>query len=152
MRLSENQIMLVLDNVEIISRLIEGNFPEYESIIPKDTETISVLDAVEFQNALKLCNLFAKETGGTIKLKIEKDKVVVSSSASLVGENTSTILAQNEGPEVEISFNARFLLDVLGVVSSPSVSLGVTGKFNPALIRIPHKNDFLYLIMPLREG
>lgn len=152
MRLAENQIMFAIDGIEIVSRLIEGSFPEYESIIPKDAETTSVLDAAEFQNALKLANLFARETGGTVKLKIEKDKLIVSSSASLVGENTSIIPASNEGPAVEISFNARFLLDILGVISSPTISLAVTGKFNPALIKVPSRADFLYLIMPLKEG
>lgn len=152
LNISENQASFILNGTELVSRLIEGSFPEYESIIPKNTETTTKLNVGEFQNALKLANLFAKETGGTINLKIQKNNITVSSQATLVGEDVSTIPASSEGPEVEISFNAKFLLDVLGVVTSSEIILGVTGKYTPAIIKPSNKDDFIYLLMPLKEG
>ncbi len=148
--ISSNQILFTLDDVEIISRLIEGSFPEYEAIIPKSTETQTVISTSEFQNTLKIANLFAKETGSNIKLEIKKSEILVSAVSSLLGENTSKLKAETEGPEVEITFNAKFILDALSVISAPKITLSVTGKLNPGLIKPFGQKDYLYLIMPLQ--
>jgi len=148
--ISTNQILFILDDVQIISRLIEGSFPDYEPIIPKSTETEVVLESFDFQNTLKLANLFAKEVGSNVKLKIEKEKVIIEAISPLIGENVSTIPATIQGPETEITFNAKFLLDVLGVLASSKINLGISGKLNPGIIKPYGKKDYLYLIMPLR--
>jgi DNA polymerase-3 subunit beta len=148
--ISSNQVLFVLDDIQIVSRIIEGNFPDYEPIIPQTTETIATMDAFDFQNSLKLANLFAKDAGSNVKLKLEKDKLIISGVSSLFGENISTIPSATEGPEAEVAFNAKFLLDALSVISSPRIVLGVSGKLNPGIIKPFGKKDYLYLIMPLR--
>lgn len=146
----ENQVLFTLDDIQLISRVIEGNFPDYEAIIPKNTETEAVLSVSDFQNTLKMANLFAKESGNNVKLKLEKDNLRVEATSPLLGENTSFIPAKIEGPKTEISFNAEFLLDFLQVLSSSKITLGVSGKLNPGILRPEGNRDYLYLIMPLR--
>lgn len=148
--ISTNQILFILDDTQIVSRIIEGSFPDYESIIPKNTETEAVLEHSAFVNTLKLASLFAKETGGNVTLKLEKDKIIVKAVSPLVGENVSTIPSTTEGPATEITFNAKFLLDVLSVLPSIKITLGVSGKLNPGIIKPLGQKGYIYLIMPLQ--
>jgi len=148
--ISANQVLIVLDDIQVISRIIEGSFPDYESIIPKEVGTESVLEVAVFQNALKIAQLFARETGNNVKLKLTKDKIIIEAVSPLIGENRSSVLATTQGPDAEITFNVKFLLDVLSVISSPKISLGVTGKISPGIIRPFGRKDYLYLIMPLQ--
>lgn len=148
--LSANQILFILDEIRLVSRIIEGNFPEYESIIPKNIETESVLEVADFQNGLKIAQLFARESGNNVRLKIKKDKMIIQAESSLTGEHSSTIIASTSGNETEISFNIKFLLDVLAVIPSSKIILGISGKLSPSVIRPFGKKDYLYLIMPLQ--
>jgi len=147
---SQNQILFALDDLKIVSRVIEGNFPEYESIIPKNIETEAVLEVGEFQNALKIAHLFAKEGGNNVKLSLKKDRVIVHAISPTLGENTASVPSSCSGPEIEITFNVRFLLDVLSVIKSDKISLALVGKFNPGMIRPYNRKDYLYLVMPLQ--
>ena len=148
--LTTNQVLFSFDDVQIVSRLIEGNFPDYEAIIPKTTETEITLDVAEFQNTLKMANLFAKESGSNVKLKINQNKLEISANSPLLGENISHLAAQTTGPAAEITFNAKFILDALNVINTTKITLGVTGKLNPGIIKPFGQKDYLYLIMPLQ--
>jgi len=148
--ISANQVLFVMDEVSVVSRLVEGNFPDYETIIPKEVSSEVIVEVSEFQNALKISGLFAKESGNNVKLKATKDKLVITAISSLVGESTSVVPATVSGPEIEIAFNVKFLLDVLSVLSCPKISLGLSGKLNPGIIRPFGQKEYLYLIMPLQ--
>ncbi|MCX6806557.1 MAG: DNA polymerase III subunit beta [Candidatus Berkelbacteria bacterium] len=147
---SKNQVLFIMDEVQIVSRIIEGSFPDYEPIIPKETETVAIIETTAFQNTLKIANLFARETGSNIKLELNKDKIIVKAVSALLGENISNTQAEISGPKVEITFNAKFLLDALAVIPSMKVSLGVSGRLNPGLIKPVGQKGYTYLIMPLQ--
>jgi DNA polymerase-3 subunit beta len=149
---SENQIQFNIDDtVEIVSRLIEGNFPNYEQIIPEKYLTRVELDKSQFGNIIKMASLFAREAANNIKITIDKKgKIKVAAVASQVGENISEMPAEVSGDSNEISFNAKFIADVLTVLSDNKIYLELSGKLNPGVIKPASSKNYLYLIMPLR--
>ncbi|HSX48135.1 MAG TPA: DNA polymerase III subunit beta, partial [Candidatus Nanoarchaeia archaeon] len=156
MYLSENQIMFETDNIELTSRLIEGQFPNYHQIIPEETETGVEIDTAEFSRITKVANLFARENAGGIKIEIKAGgQIDIISAASQIGENTSSAECVTTGGDGDISLNARYLAEALNVIKSPKVSFDISGKLNPCIMRPmskddEHEQDYLHIIMPLR--
>lgn len=145
----ENQVLFALPNLEIISRLIVGTFPDYGGIIPQKTESEVILPAADLAAALRLASLFARERGA-VTLKLGGEALEVRAQGSEVGEARTTIQAALSGPPLEISFNLRFLQDALQVIPDAMLRLGFSGQTAPATIRPRDRGDFLYLVMPLR--
>jgi DNA polymerase III subunit beta len=157
LQLSENQVLFKLSAAELTSRLIEGQFPDYEQIIPERHETMTVVDRDALLGAVKVADLFARESAHSIKLEFnpgptKKDpgKITISSGATQLGDNTSIVEAQVEGRAGEISFNARYLMDLLQVVSGP-IKVELSGKLNPGVFRSDQEPGYLHIVMPLRS-
>lgn len=151
--LEENQILFRVDSVELISRLIEGQFPNYKQIIPESYDTKAVLKKEDFISVVKVANLFARENANSVKINFNPKKNIleVSAIASQVGDNNSQSGAKIEGQETEIVFNAKYLLDVLANLSGKEVALEIGTKVNPTgLIRSTSDPNYLYIVMPLR--
>ncbi len=135
----------------MVSRLIEGNFPNYEQIIPEKYTTQVETDRDQFDNLIKVASLFAREAANNVKIKISKNgKVKVSATAAQVGENVSEMAAKVTGENNEISFNAKFISDALAILADNKVYLEVSGKLNPGVIKPTSSKNYLYIIMPLR--
>lgn len=150
-KIGENQIQFNLGETELISRLIEGSFPDYQTIIPKDFVASAILPKNEFLNATRLAGLFAREQGGNIKIKLEKSKVILAAISPQIGTSTNEIEGETKGEEIEVAFNVKYLLDVLGVLSGDKVELSLAGKLAPGKITTEKDQGFLYLMMPLRQ-
>lgn len=147
----ENQVEFKLGPTEIVSRLIEGSFPDYEQIIPKNIKTKVELNTNQFANAIKMASFFARETANNIKLKVTKPKnIQVLAVSPQVGDNVSDIEANFEGDESEIAFNAKFILDCLQIINTEKVDLELSGSLAPGVIRPAKDKNYLYIIMPLR--
>jgi DNA polymerase III subunit beta len=154
MYLSDNQIMFEVDTIELTSRLIEGQFPNYAQIIPSSTQTTVAIDTGEFGRITKVANLFARENAGSIRIEVKGEgQLNITSTASQVGENTSSADCEVEGDDNEVALNAKYLSEALGVVRSPKVSFAISGKLNPCVIKPLGKDEpseYLHIIMPLR--
>lgn len=149
--LSENQILFHLKDVDLVSKLIEGEFPNYRQIIPEASETKVKIDLDEFIKVIKLANIFAREGTGNVKLEIKsKGKITVSTTTASLGDNVSHLKAEVEGIDSEITFNTKYLLDVLNNIKTKQVSLELNGKLNPGVIKPVGKTGYLHIIMPLR--
>jgi DNA polymerase-3 subunit beta len=152
--LDENQIMFRLDNVELISRLIEGAFPNYQQIIPESSETSFEIDTAEFSRITKVASLFARENAGSVRVEVRAEgQINIVSSDSEVGGNTSSAECEVAGEDGEISLNARFLSDALSVIKSSRVTFAISGKLNPCILTPAGKDasdDYLHIVMPLR--
>ena len=144
------QIIFTQDNTVLVGRLIEGTFPNYEKIIPTDYSTQVYFDREEFLKAVKICSIFARDSANIIKLSFQKDKIVVSSQSTQVGENTVTIEGLLSGEENEIAFNAHYLQDVLSAITEGEMVFEMTGPLNPGVFKIKDDQSFLHLIMPVR--
>lgn len=152
---ADNQIMFEVDSVELTSRLIDGQFPNYRQIIPAKTETAIEIDTDEFSRITKVASLFARENAGGVKLEIKQGgQVSIVSSASQLGDNVSSADCITKGPDGEISLNTRYLADALSVIKTAEVEFSTSGKLSACAIRPlddkGNPTDYLHIIMPLR--
>ncbi|MBU4348102.1 DNA polymerase III subunit beta [Patescibacteria group bacterium] len=148
-----NQVLFKTDNLEVISRLIDGNYPDYEQIVPKDFKTECILEREGFMNAIKLVsNLSGKDND--IKLKNKKGKKVmeVFSSAQVVGENHYLIPIKTKGDEFEIVFNWKFLLEGLKNFESEEIFLGLNGDQRPFIIKSQKDFSYFHILMPIKNS
>lgn len=148
--LGENQILFVVDDTQLISRLIEGNFPDYEQIIPKESTSHFEIATEELNKVVKMASFFAWESANNIKLHFHKDTLTVSAISPQLGDNTSTIPVQSKGEDLDIAFNAKFVLDILNVIEEEKVVIETKSSLQPVIIRPAKNKNFLYVIMPLR--
>ncbi len=153
--ISKTEVLFEVGDVSLVSRLIEGKFPNYQQIIPTKSATSLTLKKSELMSIVKVASLFARENSHTIKLNFTKVGLSISSKASEVGENTSLVEGELTGEEAEISVNAKYLADVLNILSTNEVFLGINDKLEPCMIRAINKGkvqpDYTHIIMPLRS-
>ena len=148
---STNQVLFSIDGIELISRLIEGRFPDYEKIIPKDTKTTLTVSVEALSLVLKRVSLFARENNNSVKISATNDgKMTVSSEETKVGEEKAELPIKIDGDNNKISLNAQYLLDVLTYVSDDKVTFLINDKAAPAVIKPVKEEDYVYVIMPLK--
>ncbi|MFA5967354.1 MAG: DNA polymerase III subunit beta [Patescibacteria group bacterium] len=148
---SENQVMFLLPDMDLTSRIIEGDYPNYEQIIPKSFKTQTKVSTSELATTIKTASYFARENANNVKMTFHKDHILVEATSSQLGNFKSQIPCEVAGEENEVSFNAKYLLDALSGVDSPRVSLEMIGKINPGVIRPDNGSGIMYIIMPLRS-
>lgn len=156
------QVIFRVGEVELVSQLIEGNFPDYEQIIPRRCETRVVLGTKIFHDACKQAEIFAREGSHIARLNITPGGELQPGTVEIVGQseetgfNQNTVDASIEGPSLLIAFNVRFLREVLGVINTPNVALEVTADNLPGVVRpvgtAEAQGDFLHVIMPMHLG
>jgi DNA polymerase-3 subunit beta len=148
---AQNQISFDFNSSQIVSRVLEGTFPDYEQIIPKEVKTKVTLGTDELQNALKLGISFAREVANNIKIEIlGSQNIQVIATSPQVGETTAKIDSKNEGDDLEIAFNAKFLSDVLSNCLTKEVRIDFSGNLSAAIINPIGKKNYRALVMPLR--
>lgn len=149
----ETQVRFRLGEAEIISRLIDGNFPDYRQLIPKTSEVHFEVAKQEFVRVVKIASLFARESGGSITLTVDGEKKLVSihSIASQLGENTSELSAEITG-DGAITLNSRYLSEALSVIEDDTVSFGFNGKIAPSILKsAAPTTNYYHVIMPLKS-
>jgi DNA polymerase-3 subunit beta len=153
-----NQIIFDMDNIVLVSQLIDGVFPDYKPIIPKRHNTRTVLGTAEFQKACKTAEIFARESSHTARVRIEPgDEItpgyaVVTATSSETGDNEAQIDASVEGDPIEIAFNVKYMTDVLSVISTPQIALETTSPMEPGVLKPVGDSDFVHIIMPMHFG
>lgn len=148
---SENQILFKFDSVSLISRLINGRYPDYQQIIPSKSQTQAAVDKNELTRAIKAVSLFSKTGINDITLLFLKGKVSVSAFSGASGESQADILAEVDGVDNEITINYRYLLDGLNNIDGSQALIKVLNNNTPCLIRSKEKEDYLYIVMPIKQ-
>lgn len=144
------QLVFVLDDLEIVSRLIEGEFPDYQRIIPASfTSKISV-DKNEFSQAIKIASVFARESANVVKLSIKGSSIEVSANAVQVGQNKASVDAKVSGDPLEIAFNYKFIADYLSVCQESEVIFELNEPLTPGFFHSSKETNFTHIIMPVR--
>jgi DNA polymerase-3 subunit beta len=146
----EQQVLFQVGDVTLVARLLEGNYPDYRKLIPAKFTTTASLKKSEFTNIAKISSLFARESAGSITLKVEDNKVSINAVASQLGENTATADAEVTGGG-EVTLNSRYLIDALNSFGAEDVDFCFNGKLEPCIIRSSAEPNYLHLIMPLRS-
>lgn len=145
-----NQTIFSFPDIELSTRLLEGEFPDYEKIIPTESTSQITLDREELNKAIKIASIFARDSANIVKLKFTEGKLIISANSPQVGENTSEIEVKIEGEGGEIAFNYRFLLDFLNSSSAGEIVFETTGPLNPGVFKIKDDSSLLHIIMPVR--
>jgi len=146
-----NQVLFDFGQINLISRLVEGNYPKYENIIPQKFETKLFLNKKSLIEAIKIAGLFSSKIND-IKLIVKPDQkeILLESQDINLGESQAKVEAKIEGEALVISFNYRYLLDGLNNLSGQMIFLGLNQDINPALIKNPDDNSYLYILMPIK--
>jgi DNA polymerase-3 subunit beta len=146
----EQQVLFQVGDVTLVARLIEGNYPDYTKLVPTKFATTASLKRPDFLNIAKISSLFARESAGSITIKVEENKVSINAIASQLGENTATADADVKGGG-EVTLNSRYLIDALNAFSGEEVDFSFNGKLEPVILKSPAEANYLHLIMPLRS-
>ena len=147
---SENHILFDLGETKIISRLLEGNFVNYKSLLPKEHKILVTVDKINLQSAIERASLMAKEGNSyLIKLDISSDKLLITSNSQL-GKVKEEVPVELQGENIEIAFNSRYLLDVLKNVEDDKVVLQMTSSVSPCVIKAEQTDLYEYLVLPVR--
>jgi len=149
--LAENQILFTVDSVELISRLINGHYPDYKQIIPAKSQTEVIVDRTELIRAVKAAALFSKTGINDITILLAKEKMIVSSFSGMSGESQIELEAEIKGGDNEITINYRYLLDGLNNIEGDVVRLGILNNTTPCVLRPEKENNYLYIVMPIRQ-
>lgn len=145
--LGNNQVLFDLGSVSVISRLIEGEFPDYRQVIPPMSENKMGVDREQLMLAVKRASLLSTPDYQAVKFELFKDKLVVSKSTPDVGESREELPVSYKGKELVVGFNPNYLLDVLKNLQEDSVSIELVDTDKPGVIRI---DGYTYIVLPMR--
>jgi len=142
-----NQVLFEIDGILIATRIIEGEFPNYKQVIPKEIPTKVKINREDLLSAIRRANLLSTPDFQAIKFELFKDKLIVSKSTPDVGESREEVAVEYGDNELIVGFNPQYLIDVLKNISDEFIPLEFLGSDKPCVLRI---NDYLYLALPMR--
>lgn len=148
----KNQAAFVVENMYVVSRLIDGSFPDYKQIIPKNFQTTATILKNDLVNSIKISNIFS-DSLNQVKLNVDvKNKSLkIESKNSEVGEYNDQINTSVSGENIELNFNSRYIIDCIQSIPSDSLSLNFGGIGKPLLITGSTDKSFLYIVMPMNR-
>jgi len=146
---NKSQVLFRLKDVEMVSQLLQGAFPNYNQLIPQSHVTRAEMSLAELTKATRTASIFAREGSAIVRLQIAPGKVVLSARAEEVGDNIGEVDATVEGEESKIAFNSKYLSDVLGVLHEERVALETTSPSSPGLIRPVGVDNYIHVVMPM---
>ncbi len=149
----EQQVLFKVGDGELVTRLIDGSYPDYRRLVPKDFANMAKIKRSELTNITKVSSLFARESAGSVTIHLDPKASTVSirSIASQLGENTATAPANITSEGGDITLNSRYILDALNVLSAEEVELCFNGKLEACVIREAGSSDYTHVIMPLKS-
>jgi DNA polymerase-3 subunit beta len=148
---ARNQVLFHLDGIDVVSRLIDGQFPNYQTVIPAAHATRVELDREELLRAVRPAALIASSSANIVKLQVgDEGAGVTVTAAAEVGDYTGDVEATVEGDPTTIAFNARYLNDVLANVDADRFSVELNGPLSPGVFRPVGDDDYVHVVMPVR--
>ncbi len=151
-QITDNQIAFTIQDTNIISRLIDGQYPEYGQIIPTEFNTTITTETKVLLQALKTSGIFSRTTNSVVlHCDTAKQEVVVKAASSDVGESVVEIPSKVVGPDATITFNYRYLTDALSVISTEQVELRIVNDTAPVIVAPEGDKNYLYLVMPIKS-
>jgi len=151
---ARSQILFHVEGIDLVSRLIDGQFPNYQQVLPKGFSTRAVIDRDELLKAVRLAALIASSSANIVKLAVGVDGdagLTVTANAE-VGDNEGRVAAQVEGDGTTIAFNAKYLVDVLQNVDAEQFSLELSGPLAPGVFRPVGDDQYVHVVMPVRTA
>lgn len=153
LRFTENQASFTLKDekggsILIITKLIEGNYPNYRQVIPAETKERVPLQREEFLHALRRAEIMTSEKSNSVKLSFGKNKLEITANSPEVGEAKESLAVNYKGPDIAIAFNPRYMIEPLSALANDEVFLELIDELSPGVLKI--NGPFLYVVMPMR--
>ena len=151
---SRNQILFHIQGVDLVSRLIDGQIPNYQQVLPKSHTTRVLVDRDQLLKAVHLASLIASNSANIVKIHVGKETEtgLTVSAAADIGDNRSEVEAEVEGDGTTIAFNARYLIDVLTKVATDRFSLELNGPLSPGVLRPAEDAQYVHVVMPVKTN
>jgi len=149
-QLGERLIQFSVPGLTIASRLIEGEFPNYEKVIPTDFDRKLTAKREELAIALRRALIVAREDANRVVLAAEGDALRISADSQDVGHASEEVPVSLDGAPIEIAFNARYLLDVVNAIAADDIEIELSGPLSPGAVRPLGEADYLYVLMPMQ--
>jgi DNA polymerase-3 subunit beta len=152
---NKSQALFRSKNIELVSQLVQGTFPQYSQLIPQSYKTRAVVDVAEFLRATKTASIFARDGSGIVRLvmaggsDVTPGRMTISARSEEIGEDTGEIDAIVTGEEAKIAFNGKYLTDVLGVLGETQVALETTSPSSPGVLRPVGTDNYVHVVMPM---
>ena len=149
---AKNQVIFRVDTTEVVSRLIDGQFPNYQSVLPTSHSTRAVVDRDELLKAVRISALIASSAANVVKLRFGEDGSdgVTIAAAADVGDTEGQVEAALEGDAVTIAFNARYLLEALQNMDDAQLAIELAGPLAPGVLKPVDDPSYVHVIMPVR--
>ena len=149
----KNQVAFLFDNIYVMSRVIEGQFPDYKKVIPTEFSSYCVLDANILHEAVERVSLLAKDGEyNIIKIKFNSNSIELAGNNPDAGSATEFLDVVPEGEPMEIAFNAKYLLDVLRIAGSGKVKFHLKSPLSPVMVKLEDDAEYTYILTPIRTN
>lgn len=145
-----NQVIFSIGEIDLVSRILEGTFPDINKIIPTNSTSNVTVDREDLLRSVRTTSIFARENSNIIKFKIQDSNIKITAAAASLGENESEVETEIEGEGGDISFNCKFMLDFLNSVNSERIVLKMSGATAPGIFMAEGDEELIHLIMPVR--
>ncbi|HET8568598.1 MAG TPA: DNA polymerase III subunit beta [Candidatus Limnocylindria bacterium] len=150
---NRSQVIFHTDEADIVSRVIEGQFPNYRQVIPQSHATRVVVQRDQLLNATRLASFFARDAANIVRFQVEPSNdhpLTVSATAAEIGDQTGRVDATVEGQPTTIAFNSRFVAEALSSLTAPEIALELGGPLAPGVVKVVGDESYLHVVMPLR--
>jgi DNA polymerase-3 subunit beta len=145
-----NQLIFILTGMRFVSRLIAGQFPNYEQVIPKDYKQRIKVGTERLLRAVRRASITARDSANVVRLTASENTLTISSNTPDIGKAQEDIQVQTEGDAIPVAFNAKFLLDALSNMDAAEVFFDLTGSLSPGALRPVDRDDYVYVLAPVR--
>lgn len=151
--IAENQALFSANGIELVSRLVEGQYPDYKQIIPTSHQTSVIADSKELLKATQITSLFSRTGANDIKIEFlpDKNELVLKAISDQIGDNVSRIKAKITGKKGSIVFNYRYLIDGISNMGNGNVVFEIGMESSPSLLKPEEATDYVYVIMPIKQ-
>jgi len=147
---SKNHALFKRDGLVMVSKLIDGNYPNYLQVLPTQNTKKIVVPKDEFMHAVKRVSILSKEKTNAVKVQLEKNRLVLSTNNPEIGEASEELAIAYTGEELAIGFNSRYLMDVLTAMDKQNISLELSDPLSPCLIKEEGDEHYKCVVMPMR--
>lgn len=148
--LCKNHILFTVGEIQFLTRLIEGTYPNYEQVIPSNNEKKIMVQREEFAKTLRRVAIMSKERSNAVKMDLSENLISITSSNPDIGEARDEITVEYKGEDLSVGFNARYLIDILEAMSSERIVMELQAPLSPVLIKEEKNEDYQCVIMPMR--
>ena len=148
--IGDKHLLFSVDKIEFLTRLIDGTYPNYENVIPQSNEKKMSIGKDIFIKVLRRASVMSRERASAVRFDLEEEKLTVSSSSPDLGEAKEEVGVDYKGEKVSLGFNARYMLDVLGAMTSDKVVLELQDPLSPVLVKEDGSDEYKCVIMPMR--